>query len=99
MSNFDTDFSDVISLPELEERMIRYSRIVYQLAQPDQYLKHKATHDHYKRQLIATMHEHNRCGGKKSLGKKIDKLFEALDKLNKLQEGNKNETGKTDNID
>ena len=99
MSDFDTDFSDVISLPDLEERMIRYSRIVYQLAQPDQYLKHKATHDHYKRQLIATMHEHNRCGGRKSLGKKIDKLFEALDKLNKLQEGNKNETGKTDNID
>jgi hypothetical protein len=98
MSDFDTDFSDVISLPELEERMIRYSRIVYQLAQPDQYLRHKATHDHYKRQLIATVYEHNRCGGKKSLGQKIDKLFESLDNLNKLQEGNKNER-KTDNTD
>ena len=84
--NFDTDFSDVIALPELEERMRRYSRIVYNLAQPDQYLKHKATHDHYKNQLIATMYEHNRCGGKKSLGKKIDTLFKSLDRLRELEE-------------
>tara|TARA_R110000822_G_scaffold117893_4_gene250418 strand:+ start:931 stop:1203 length:273 start_codon:yes stop_codon:yes gene_type:complete len=85
MSDFDTDFCDVISLPELEERMIRYSRIVYQLAQPDQYLRHKATHDHYKRSLIALMYEHNRLGGRKSLGQKIDRLFESLDKVRELQ--------------
>ena len=89
MSDFNTAESDVISLPELEQRMIRYSRIVYQLAMPDQYLKHKATHDHYKRQLIATMYEHNRCGGRKSLGEKIDRLFESLDKLNKLKKTKK----------
>lgn len=89
MSDFNTTESDVVSLPELEERMIRYSRIVYQLAMPDQYEKHKATHDHYKRQLIATMYEHNRCGGRKSLGEKIDRLFESLDKLNKLKKTKK----------
>ena len=89
MSDFDTNESDVVSLPELEQRMIRYSRIVYQLAQPGEYDKHKATHDHYKRQLIATMYEHNRCGGSKTLGKKIDKLFESLDRLRELEKKNK----------
>jgi hypothetical protein len=44
------------------------------------------------------MYEHNRCGGRKSLGEKIDRLFESLDKLNKLKEGNKNER-KTSNTD
>jgi len=86
MSDFNTNESDVVSLPELEQRMIRYSRIVYQLSQPGEYDKHKATHDHYKRQLIATMYEHNRCGGSKTLGKKIDTLFESLDKLHELQQ-------------
>ena len=87
--NFDTNESDVVSLPELEQRMRRYSRIVYNLSQPGEYERHKATHDHYKRQLIATLHEHNRCGGSKTLGKKIDKLFESLDRLRELEKKNK----------
>lgn len=87
--NFDTNESDVVSLPELEQRMRRYSRIVYNLSQPGEYERHKATHDYYKRQLITTLHEHNRCGGNKTLGKKIDKLFESLDRLRELEKKNK----------
>ena len=90
--NFDTKDSDVESLPQLEDRMRRYSRIVYNLSQPGEYERHKATHDHYKRQLIETLYEHNRCGGKKSLGKKIDTLFKSLDKLRELEEKKKNKS-------
>ena len=90
--NFDTNESDVVSLPDLEERMRRYSRIIYNLSQPGEYKKHKATHDHYKRQLIATLYEHNQCGGNKTLGKKIDKLFESLDRLRELEEKKKNKS-------
>ena len=84
--NFDTKDSDVESLPQLEERIRRYSRIVFNLSQPGEYDRHKATPDHYKRQLIATLYEHNRLGGSKTLGKKIDKLFESLDRLKELEE-------------
>ena len=83
--NFDTKDSNVISLPELEQRMKRYSRIVYNLSQSGEYLKHKATHDYYKNQLIALIYEYNRLGGPKSLGKKFDRLFETLDRLIELQ--------------
>ena len=87
--NFDTKDSDVESLPDLEERMRRYSKIVYNLSMPGEYKKHKATADHYKRELIATVYEHNRLGGNKKLGQKIDKLFESLDRLRELQERTK----------
>ena len=88
----DSSINDIVRLPELEERIRRYSRIVYNLSQPGEYERHKATHDHYKRQLVADMYEHNRCGGSKTLGKKIDKLFESLDRLRELEEKKKNKS-------
>jgi hypothetical protein len=90
--NFDTKESDVESLPDLEERMRRYSRIIYNLSQPGEYKKHKATVNHYKRELIATVYEHNRLGGPKSLGPKIDRLFESLDRLHELEEKKTNKS-------
>jgi len=81
----DSSINDIVRLPELEARIRRYSRIVYNLSQPAEYLKHEATCDHYKKQLIATVYEHNSLGGNKQLGQKIDRLFESLDKVKELQ--------------
>jgi len=81
----DSSINDIVRLPELEERIRRYSRIVYNLSQPTEYLKHEATCNHYKKQLIATVYEHNSLGGNKALGQKIDRLFESLDKLRELE--------------
>ena len=81
----DSSINDIVRLPELEERIRRYSRIVYNLSQPTEYLKHEATCDHYKKMLIATVYEHNSLGGNKALGQKIDRLFESLDKVKELQ--------------
>jgi len=83
--NIDSSINDIVCLPDLEERMRRYSRIVYNLSQGDEYDRHKHTHDYYKKQLIALMYEHNRLGGRKALSEKLDRLFLALDKVRELQ--------------
>ena len=81
----DSSINDIVRLPELEERIRRYSKIVYNLSQPSEYLRHEATCEYYKKMLIATVYEHNSLGGNKALGQKIDRLFEALDKVKELQ--------------
>ena len=83
--NIDILINDIVRLPDLEARIRRYSRIVYNLSQPTEYLKHEATREHYKKMLIATVYEHNSLGGNKALGQKINTLFESLDKLRELE--------------
>ena len=81
----DSSINDIIRLPDLEERIRRYSKIVYNLSQPTEYLKHEATCQHYKQRLIAAVYEHKSLSGNKELGQKIDRLFESLDKVLELQ--------------
>ena len=85
MSEFDTQYNDLDSLPDLELRMTRYSKILYDLSLPDQILRHMHTYEHYKKQLIALVYEYTRIKGKNKLTKKLDAMLEKIEKLRELE--------------
>ena len=85
MSNFDTIMHDFESLPELEAKMIRYSKIMYDLSLPGKVLQHHHTYTHYKKQLTALVYEYTRIKGQDRLTKKLDTMIDTIEKLRELE--------------
>ena len=85
MSEFDTKYNDLDSLPDLESKMIRYSKILYELSMPSQVHKHNHTYTHYKKQLTALVYEYTRMKGKNKLTEKLDTMIDKVEKLRELE--------------
>jgi len=85
MSDFDTIANDFDSLPDLEKRMVRYSKIMYDLSLPGKVLQHHHTYTHYKKQLTALVYEYTRVKGQDKLTKKLDTMIDKIEKLRELE--------------
>ena len=85
MSEFDTQYDSLDSLPDLELRLTRYSKILYELSMPDQVHRHTHTYEHYKKQLIAHVYEYKRMKGTNKLTEKLDTMLEKIEKLRDIE--------------
>jgi hypothetical protein len=85
MSEFDTQYDSLDSLPDLELKMTRYSKILYDLSLPDQVHRHTHTYEHYKKQLIALVYEYTKIKGKNKLTEKLDTMLEKIEKLRDIE--------------
>jgi hypothetical protein len=85
MSEFDTLANDYDSLPDLEARMVRYSKIMYDLSLPGQVRKHEHTYTHYKKQVIGLVYEYTRIKGTNKLTEKLDTMIKKVDKLREIE--------------
>ena len=85
MSDFDTQYDNFNSLPDLEQRLTRYSKILFDLSMPDQVHKHTHTYEHYKKQLIAYVYEYKRMKGTDKLTEKLDTMLEKIEKLRDIE--------------
>jgi len=85
MSEFDTQYNDLDSLPDLEQKMTRYSKILFDLSLPNQIHKHTHTYSHYKKQLTALVYEYTRMKGTNKLTKKLDTMIDKIEKLRELE--------------
>ena len=85
MSEFDTQYDNLHSLPDLEEKLTRYSKILYELSMPDQVHRHTHTYEYYKKQLIALVYEYTKMKGKNKLTEKLDTMLEKIEKLRELE--------------
>jgi len=83
--NFDTNYSEYESLPDLEKRLIRYSRIMFDLSMPGQIRKHEHTFTHYKKQMIALRYQYAQIKGNDSFTEKVDNLIIKVDKLREIE--------------
>jgi len=85
MSEFDTQYDNLDSLPDLEQKMTRYSKILFDLSLPDQVHRHTHTYEHYKKQLTALVYEYTRMKGKNKLTEKLDTMIDKVEKLRELE--------------
>jgi len=85
MSEFDTQYDNLDSLPDLELKMTRYSKLLYDLSMPDQVHRHTHTYEHYKKQLTALVYEYRRMKGNDKLIKKLDTMLEKIEKLRDIE--------------
>mgnify|MGYP003633388495 FL=1 len=89
MSEFDTKYNDLDSLPDLELRMTRYSKLLFDLSMPDQIHRHSHTYEHYKKQLTALVYEYTRMKGKNKLTDKLDTMIDKIEKLRDIELNNR----------
>ena len=89
MSEFDTKYNDLDSLPDLELRMTRYSKLLFDLSMPDQIHRHSHTYEHYRKQLIALVYEYTRMKGKNKLTDKLDTMIDKIEKLRDIELNNR----------
>jgi hypothetical protein len=85
MSEFDTLKNEYDSLPDLEQRLVRYSRIMFDLSLPGQIRKHEHTYTHYKKLLTSCIYEYTRIKGNDILIEKIDTMIDKVDKIRELE--------------
>lgn len=86
MTDFDTQcYDDLESLPDLEQRMVRYSKILFDLSQPNDIHRHIATYEYYRKQLIALVYEYVKIKGKDKLTKKLETMLDKIDKLRDIE--------------
>lgn len=85
MSDFSTDISEVLSLPDLEDKMTRHSKILFDLSMPDQVHKHAHTYAYYKKELIALTYEFTKIKGANALTNKLDTMLDKIEKLRDLE--------------
>ena len=89
MSEFDTKYNDLDSLPDLELRMTRYSKLLFDLSMPDQIHRHSHTYEHYRKQLIALVYEYTRMKGKNKLTDKLDTMIDKIEELRDIELNNR----------
>lgn len=89
MSEFDTKYNDLDSLPDLELRMTRYSKLLFDLSMPDQIHRHSHTYEHYKKQLTALVYEYTRMKGKNKLTDKLDTMIDKIEELRDIELNNR----------
>lgn len=85
MSEFDTQYDNLDSLPDLEQKMTRYSKLLFDLSMPGQVHKHNHTYTHYKKQLTALVYEYRRIKGTNKLTEKLDTMIDKIEKLRDLE--------------
>jgi hypothetical protein len=86
MTDFDTQYyDDLESLPDLEQKMTRYSKIIFDLSLPDQIHRHGHTYEHYRKQLIALVYQYTKIKGKDRLTKKLETMLDKIEKLRELE--------------
>ena len=85
MSDFDTQYDNLDSLPDLELRLTRYSKILYDLSMPSQVHRHIHTYEHYKKKLTAYIYEYKRIKGNNQLTEKLDTMLEKIEKLRDIE--------------
>jgi hypothetical protein len=69
----------------MEEKLTRYSKILYDLSMPGQIHRHTNTYEHYKKQMTALVYEYTKMRGTNKLTEKIDSLIEKVEKLRELE--------------
>ena len=79
MSEFDTQYDNLDSLPDLEKKMTRYSKLLFDLSLPDQVNRHAHTYEHYKKQLIALVYEYRGMKGTNKLTEKLDTMIDKIE--------------------